>query len=91
MGQIIQNSVKYAREENPRIEFSGKLIGEGSADERVDLTVSDNGCGVSASDVPRVFDKGFTGENGRTGKSEFFAEFHLESSTVISGKRSAQN
>ena len=68
LGQIIQNSVKYAREESPRIEFSGKLIGEGSADERVELTVSDNGCGVSASDVPRVFDKGFTGENGRTGK-----------------------
>ena len=65
LGQIIQNSVKYAREESPRIEFSGKLIGEGSADERVVLTVSDNGCGVSASDVPRVFDKGFTGHNGR--------------------------
>ena len=68
LGQIIQNSVKYACEENPRIEFTGRLIGEGSADECVELTVSDNGCGVSEADLPRVFDKGFTGDNGRSSK-----------------------
>ena len=27
--------------------------------------IHDNGCGISASDLPRVFDKSFTGENGR--------------------------
>lgn len=27
--------------------------------------ISDNGIGISAADLPRVFDKGFTGENGR--------------------------
>ena len=32
------------------------------------LQVADNGCGVTEADLPRVFDKGFTGENGRTGK-----------------------
>lgn len=68
LGQIIQNSVKYARSEEPRIEFSARLVDVGSADERAELTVSDNGCGVSAADLPRVFDKGFTGDNGRTGK-----------------------
>ena len=30
--------------------------------------VADNGCGVSAADLPRVFEKGFTGDNGRTTK-----------------------
>lgn len=68
LGQIIQNSVKYACAEQPRIEFSAELVDAGGARERVELTVSDNGCGVSASDLPRVFDKGFTGDNGRTGK-----------------------
>ena len=29
---------------------------------------ADNGCGVSAADLPRVFEKGFTGDNGRTTK-----------------------
>lgn len=68
LGQLIQNSVKYARDEGATIEFRGALAAEGMADECVVLTVSDNGCGVPAADVPRVFDKGFTGENGRTGK-----------------------
>ncbi len=30
------------------------------------LTVEDRGIGVPAADVGRVFDKSFTGENGRT-------------------------
>ena len=30
--------------------------------------VADNGCGVWAADLPRVFEKGFTGDNGRTTK-----------------------
>ena len=68
LGQIIQNSVKYADDEMPRIEFDARMLGEGRADEAIELTVRDNGCGVSEADVPRVFDMGFTGENGRCGK-----------------------
>lgn len=68
LGQLIQNSVKYARAEGAEIEFSAVLVDAGRATERIELTVRDNGCGVAKADVPRVFDRGFTGENGRTGK-----------------------
>lgn len=68
LGQIIQNSVKYACASAPRIEFSGKLVNEGLSSEAVELTVADNGRGVGEADLPRVFDRGFTGENGRVGK-----------------------
>lgn len=34
------------------------------------LNIEDNGAGISEKDISRVFDKGFTGENGRKfGKS----------------------
>lgn len=68
LGQLIQNSIKYAREDGAKITFSGVLLDEGLASERIELAVADNGCGVSAADLPRVFEKGFTGDNGRTTK-----------------------
>lgn len=68
LGQLIQNSIKYARDDDARIAFSGLLLDEGGSDERVELAVADNGCGVGAADLPRVFDKGFTGDNGRDTK-----------------------
>ena len=57
-----------ACEDGAKIVFSGALLDEGLASERIELTVADNGCGVSAADLPRVFEKGFTGDNGRTTK-----------------------
>lgn len=68
LGQIIQNSVKYAHADRPTISFTGRLVDEGLATEAVELSVADNGCGVSEADLPRVFEKGFTGDNGRMGK-----------------------
>ena len=68
LGQLIQNSIKYAREDGAKIVFSGALLDEGLASERIELTVADNGCGVCGADLPRVFEKGFTGDNGRTTK-----------------------
>lgn len=65
LGQIIDNAVRYRRPSGARIDFVGHVEGAGSADERVVLDVRDNGCGISAADIGRVFDKGFTGENGR--------------------------
>lgn len=71
LGQLIDNAVRYradpARDGRaPRIAFSATEEDLGKADERVTLHVRDNGCGIAAADLPRVFDRGFTGQNGRT-------------------------
>ncbi len=60
LNQIIQNSIKYAKEENKKIEIF--------SDEKKDKTIlyiKDNGIGIKKGEITRVFDKGFTGENGR--------------------------
>lgn len=60
LNQVIQNSIKYAKEEDKRIEIF--------SDEKKDKTVlyiKDNGIGIKKGEITRVFDKGFTGENGR--------------------------
>ena len=62
LGQIISNSVKYAAHDaTPAIHFSvsdNKEIGQ------IVLSICDNGTGIPASDLPFVFDKGFTGDVG---------------------------
>lgn len=60
LNQIIQNSIKYAKEEDKKIEIY--------SDEKKDKTIlyiKDNGIGIKKGEITRVFDKGFTGENGR--------------------------
>lgn len=69
LGQFIDNAVKYRVSDGdggaqPVLSFSTAYEGEG-AGRTVVLTVADNGCGISVADMPRIFDKGFTGENGR--------------------------
>lgn len=59
IGQILSNAIKY-RKDNLQVEFSAR-----AEKNTVSLFISDNGIGISAADLPRVFDKGFTGENGR--------------------------
>ncbi len=64
LGQILMNSVKY-RSSSPKIEIIGL-----QNDNSVTLVISDNGIGIPKQDLERVFDKGFTGTNGRrTAKS----------------------
>lgn len=60
INQIIVNSIKYTQD-NPLIEIYSV-----SDKESVSLIIQDNGIGISAKDLPRVFEKGFTGENGRS-------------------------
>lgn len=62
LGQIIVNAAKYGA---VRIRFSSRIEGEGTSAARTVLEVADDGCGIPAADVPRVFDRGFTGANGR--------------------------
>ncbi|MCM1237460.1 MAG: ATP-binding protein, partial [Ruminococcus flavefaciens] len=59
LNQLIVNAVKY-RSETPILRFdiehhNGNTI----------LNIADNGIGIAASELPRIFEKGFTGENGR--------------------------
>jgi signal transduction histidine kinase len=55
--QIIDNAVKYR---SSVIEFSGELHRNGAS-----LLISDNGIGIPDRDMAKVFQKGFTGSNGR--------------------------
>lgn len=59
LGQLISNAVKY-RTDQPELRFSA--VRESG---RVVLSVEDNGAGIPESDLPRIFEKGFTGQNGR--------------------------
>lgn len=62
LNQILQNSVKYGKKENGEIEIYAEEKKDG-----VILHIRDNGIGIRESEVGRVFEKGFTGENGRKG------------------------
>ena len=55
--QILSNAVKYARGGEISIYTEEKT-----------LVISDNGIGIAEEDLPRIFEKGFTGYNGRANK-----------------------
>lgn len=61
LSQIIINSIKYKKAELS-LTFCGI-----SEKENIRLEISDNGIGIAESDIGRIFEKGFTGENGRKG------------------------
>lgn len=60
LNQLIANAVKY-RSEQPILHFSASR-----QQDQVVLVVEDNGIGIPSADLPRIFEKGFTGQNGRT-------------------------
>lgn len=55
IGQVISNAVKYTNSGGIEIYF----------EEPQTLCVKDTGIGVSPEDLPRIFEKGYTGLNGR--------------------------
>lgn len=60
LGQLLQNALRY-RSESPVITLTAKQLGN-----QVQLTVQDNGIGIPLHELPRVFERGFTGSNGRS-------------------------
>ena len=60
INQIITNSIKYSKEKNSEIK-----IYSSNFKNNVVLYISDNGIGIKEEDIEKVFDKGFTGSNGR--------------------------
>lgn len=62
LNQLVLNAVKYRRDDGPVLRISTVRTGR-----NVLLTVADNGCGIPEEELPRIFDKGFTGTNGRNG------------------------
>lgn len=56
--QLISNALKYTRQ--------GKVII--SMDDRKVLKIEDTGIGITKEDLPRIFERGYTGYNGRKDK-----------------------
>lgn len=78
MDQVINNAIKYSKK-NGRIKFTG--IDEGKY---ITLNIEDNGIGIAQEDIERIFNKGFTGMNGRnttyksTGMGLYFSKKILQ-------------
>lgn len=56
--QLLSNALKYTRSGSIRIYLEQPCT----------LCIADSGIGIAAEDLPRIFDKGFTGYNGREDK-----------------------
>lgn len=54
--QILSNSLKYTREGSVRIYMTGSKT----------LCIRDTGIGIAPEDLPRIFEKGYTGRTGRS-------------------------
>jgi signal transduction histidine kinase len=59
INQLIDNALKYVNE-NGVIQLSATVEKENTI-----LYIKDNGIGITNKDVKRVFERGFTGDNGR--------------------------
>ena len=60
VNQIINNSIKYKKDKDSVIRISSF-----EEDDKTVLEIYDNGIGIPSKDISRVFEKSFTGSNGR--------------------------
>lgn len=60
INQIIGNAIKYSLNETSKIQIRAVEHAQ-----MVELSISDTGIGIAPQDLGRVFEKGFTGANGR--------------------------
>ena len=58
LGQLLANAVKYTESGTVTVTVTKNKV----------LKVSDTGIGIAPEDLPRIFEKGFTGYNGRAEK-----------------------
>lgn len=58
--QILNNALKYARGKDIWIDFDSTSQ---------QLSIKDNGIGISQADLPKIFDKGYSGYNGSFNES----------------------
>ena len=65
IAQIVINAANY-KASKIRFTVEEKTGEDGSA---TILQIADNGCGIPAADMPHIFDRGFTGSNGKSSGS----------------------
>lgn len=65
--QALSNALKYTKEGGIRI-FTRKPQDAENTSADTEIVIRDTGIGISSEDLPRVFDKGYTGYNGRMDK-----------------------
>lgn len=58
LNQIITNAIKYQNEASPCLNIYSNQRKEG-----IYLSIKDNGIGITEYDLPRIFEKGFTGSD----------------------------
>ena len=80
--QLVSNAVKYTNEGVVTVTVEGEK-----------LIVSDTGTGIAKEDMPRIFEKGYTGINGRTGAKSSGLGLYLcsKASKLIGVKLYAQS